>query len=196
MKISRLKKLAGVFLALTVTATTLFAQGRGFRNRVNVYSNVNAGVMSCIDQISGLSEKQVSEITTLEEQQQNVMASLRLQRRSTPYLDEKEQIRKQMDATVENHRNEVMALLSSEQKEQYAKILSQGTLHKYQNPYGRGIYGRRGSGVRQGAFYGNYRNPPGGYYRRGLGRGANTGYYGRGVRNNSWGSRSRRFSNY
>ncbi|MBN1820083.1 MAG: hypothetical protein JXR31_15930, partial [Prolixibacteraceae bacterium] len=200
MKISKLTKLAWVFFALTLATTTVFAQARGFRNRVNVNPNVNNGGMSCIDMISDLSADQKSAIVELENKHQEEMSLLRAERRSTIDLQEKNLIRQEMLETVANHQNEVMALLDNGQKEQYQAIQAQGTLHKYQNPYGRGIYGRVAPGdtlLQEGVYYQGSNN----FYRRGAGRGAygqGQGVYGRGpcgrglnrnIRGNGRGSR-------
>ena len=60
MKTSRLQKFAGAIFALALGTTTLFAQGYGNGNRVN--NNQNG---TCLQQISGLTEKQQTEIQTM-----------------------------------------------------------------------------------------------------------------------------------
>ncbi len=176
MKISKLTKLGGVFFILTLATTTLFAQ-RGFRNR---YYIPDYNVMPCIEQISSLTEDQKTAILKLENLHQEEMAALRGERRSTIDLDEKTRIRKEMLEVREEHLSEVKALLNEEQKAQYEQIQTAGTMHKYQNPWGRGIYGARTANDSIPAFRRDYRNVPPRNYRRGVGPAGNRGWYGRG----------------
>jgi len=187
MKISKLTKLGGVFFILTLAATTLFAQ-RGFRNR---YYIPDYNVMSCINQISSLTEDQKTAILELESLHQEEMAALRAERRSTIDLDEKNRIRKEMLEVREKHLNKVKAVLNEEQKAQYEQIQAAGTMHKYQNPWGRGIYGTRTANDSIPAFRRDYRNVPPRNYGRGMGRRGNRGWYGRG--NDAYGRFYRNF---
>ena len=62
MKISKLHKFAWVFFALALGTTTVFAQGWKNGNRVN---NNKKGM--CLEQISGLTEEQKTQIQGMEE---------------------------------------------------------------------------------------------------------------------------------
>lgn len=176
MKISKLTKLGGIFFILTLATTTLLAQ-RGFRNR---YYMPDYNVMSCIDQISSLTEDQKTAILKLENLHQEEMAALRGERRSTIDPDEKTRIRKEMLEVREEHLSEVKALLNEEQKAQYEQIQAAGTMHKYQNPWGRGVYGNRIANDSVPPYRRYYRNAPPLNYGRGIGRWGNRGRYGRG----------------
>ncbi len=171
MKISKLQKFAGVFFALALGTTTLFAQGYGNGNRGNNYQNG-----TCLEQISGLTEKQQTQIEEMEKSHQEGMAELRNSRRATTNAIEKNEIRGEMLKKVEAHRNEVKNILTEEQQKQYANLQSQR--NNYQ--------GNRGRGQRQ-QFANNNR---GGCQRNGNGYGngyGNNGRNGKGCRGNRGG---------
>jgi hypothetical protein len=176
MKISKMTKIGGVLFILTLATTTLFAQ-RGFRNR---YYLPDYNVMSCINQISRLTEDQKTEIRELEIQHQKEMDALRAERRSTIDLDEKGLIREEMLEVREEHLNQVKKVLNEEQKAQFEQIQSAGTLHKYQNYWGRGLYGYGIANDSVPALRRDYRNVAPQMYGRGMPRRGNRGWNGRG----------------
>lgn len=167
MNISKLSKFAGVFFALAIVTTSLFAQGK--RNINETYAQ-NSQVYSCIDVLPGLTEDQISAITELEEKHQERMAELRNERRSTINFDEKDLIREEMLENLVTHRSEVKKLLNAEQQKEYEILHLQGNNFRnrravYQS--GNGNFQGRG---RQGFSRGNYRG------NRGSGYGAGAGY--------------------
>lgn len=180
MKTSKLIKFAWVFFALALATTTLFAQGWRNWNRANY-----AQSFTCVDVIEGLTDEQIDQILTLENQHQKVMDELRIKRRSTYDALEKNEIRGEMLKKVNAHRESVKKLLNEEQQKQYDLLHAVG--YNYQNRpnvsqgapgyyRGRGMgrgYMRNGNGVGPGR--GNYlRNGGCPYYRqnwRNTGRG-------------------------
>ena len=153
MKISKLQKLAGVFFALALGTTTLFAQGSGNGNRVNNNQNGN-----CLQQISGLTEKQQTEIQTMEQSHQKEMAELRDNRRGTVDAIEKNEIRGEMLKKVQAHQNAVKNLLTADQQKEYDNLHAQR--NNYQGTRGRNhgqqfANNNRGGCQRNGAGYGN-----------------------------------------
>lgn len=140
---NRFKRFAGIFLILTVTAATAFPasyqQGKG-RSR--------AGGVTCVNQVSGLSQDQKNQITTMETEHQSAMNVLREKRRSTTDAAQKDQIRKEMDTEVTTHRSAVRALLNPDQQKQFDQIPRNGG--NQQNSYTQGK-GQRGSGTCNGS---------------------------------------------
>ncbi|MCW0483562.1 Spy/CpxP family protein refolding chaperone [Gaoshiqia sediminis] len=92
---------------------------------VNVQAQ-NVGSLRCLNQISGLTEQQKSEITKLEQAHQQEMTSLRNERRGTTDLATKDAVREKMLAAQSAHRNEVSALLTPEQQQQFASLTASG----------------------------------------------------------------------
>ena len=194
MKSKFFTKLALVMVTVAAVTSASFAQ-RGINANRMINNQVVSTQPTCIDQISDLTDKQITKITALEEKHQAAMDQFRTQRRSTFDAIEKNNIRGKMLAVVESHQNEVKSLLTEEQQKQY------NLLHTYANPnyaQGRQFYGA-GSGNNRafvrGCARGNGSNFAGrgynqnfasrqGYYganvRRGAGR--NTVVYGRGYR--------------
>lgn len=131
MKTNFSLRFAGIFFALLLTTTFAFSgndySGRG-RNRGS-----NA---LCINRISGLTQEQKVQINDLRNNHQTVMDNLRQERRSTTDLNRKDQIGKQMDTQVSNHRNAMRALLNTDQQAQYDRLARNGN----------GEFGRRGNG--------------------------------------------------
>jgi len=113
MKISKLVKLAGVFFALALATTTIFAQGYGNRNNKNWQQEA-----VCLDQISGLTEYQKAKIQELETSHRASMDELRTERRSSANAD-KDEIRNEMLKKVEAHQAEVKNLLNESQQKEY-----------------------------------------------------------------------------
>jgi len=138
MKTSKLKT-ATVFIAFTLIATlTVSAYNGGGRN----YSNNNQSSM-CVNEIPGMSQQQVSAITTLENEHQKAMDQLRSERRSTTSEKEKAEIRIKMIDIRDSHRAEVKKLLTPEQQSAYNTLHANGNNHQYSregNRSGRGNF--------------------------------------------------------
>ena len=126
MKISKLLKFAWAFFALALTTSTIFAQGWRNSNRGNYTQNY-----TCVDALDGLTDKQIDQLTALENQHQKEMAGFRIERRSTTDALEKNEIRGEMLKKVNAHRESVKNLLTLEQQEQYDLLHSAGNY--YQN---------------------------------------------------------------
>ena len=150
MKISKLTKLAWVFFALALTATTLFAQGWRNGNRP-----VNGQKNNCINQLSGLSDEQQTKIDGLNKSHLDAMAQLRTQRQSTTDAIEKSEIRTKMLKNVKAHRDEVKSLLTTEQQKEFDALQQRGN---YGNGRGQGNFQGRGKGNGNCQFAGNYGN--------------------------------------
>ena len=138
MRTSLLNRFAGILLALTVTAgsavSSNYFDGKG-RNR--------AANATCVNRISGLSQDQKNQITALATQHQTAMNELREKRQSTTDMSQKDQIRQQMDAQIESHRNAVKAILNPDQQKQFDQLPRNGGNQGYGK--GNGNQGR-GSG--------------------------------------------------
>lgn len=143
MRTNRIKRFAGIFLALTVTTATAFSasnpQGKG-RNKAN------GG--TCINQISGLSQDQKVQITTMETTHQATMNTLRDKRQATTDATQKDQIRKEMDTEVSTHRSAVRALLNADQQKQFDQIARNGGTQQNFSNQGKG---QRSSGTCNGS---------------------------------------------
>ena len=114
MNFSKLSKLAGVCFALALGTTTLFAQGYRYQNN-RYLSQENA----CLNQISDLTEEQKNKILELESTHQEKMVKLRVERRSTTKIDEKNEIRSRMLNQVDAHQKEVKNMLTESQQKEY-----------------------------------------------------------------------------
>lgn len=166
MKISKLNKLAWVFLALAATTTTLFAQGWRTENRPNKCLNDN-----CINQVSGITDEQKAKIDKLNGAHFEKMAELRKQNQSATDAIEKSEIRTAMLKSVKAHRDEVKSVLTPEQQSQFIAARGNGNgnnrqsgngTHRYRHQKGGGncnsagcnANGRhksgRGNGMRNG----------------------------------------------
>lgn len=148
MKISKLQKFAGVFFALALGTTTLFAQGMGNGNRAFAQNNKR---ITCTDYISGLTDEQVASITELETTHQKMMNELRDKRRATVNWDEKDLIREEMLENVVAHRGKVKKLLTEEQQKEYDMLQLRGNNFRnqragYANGRGYGYGNRQGFG--------------------------------------------------
>ncbi len=126
MKTSKLQKLAWAFFALTLTATSVFSQGRNNGNR-----NLQNQNVLCLEQISDLSEQQKSQIAAMEKSHQESMAEFRVNRRSTSNSIEKTKIREEMLKSVETHQNSVKNLLTENQQKEYDLLHTRG--NNFQN---------------------------------------------------------------
>lgn len=142
MKTNRIKRFAGILLALTVTTSTFSAsylQGKG-RNQTNG--------ATCINRISGLSQEQKDKIISMKTAHQATMNTLRTKRQSTTDVAQKDQIRKEMDTEVASHRNSVRTVLNAEQQEQFDQTPRNAGS---QQNYGNQRKGQRGSGTCNGS---------------------------------------------
>lgn len=131
MKTSFISRFAGILFALALTSGIAFSgndySGRGRNNAANA---------TCVNRISGLTQKQKVQITDLRNNHQNAMNALREQRRSTTDLTQKDQIRKEMDTAVASHKSAVRALLNADQQAQFDQLPRNGN----------GQFGRNGNG--------------------------------------------------
>jgi len=143
MKKNLLNRFAGIFLALIVTAGSAVSS-----NNLESKGRYNTTNAACINQISGLSQDQKDRITAMETQHQSVMNELREKRRSTTDITQKDQIRKQMDEQVGNHRNAVKAILNADQQKQFDQIPRNGGAQNFCNGKGNQT---RGSGICNGS---------------------------------------------
>lgn len=114
MKTSKLKNIAGLFIALILTSGTVFSQGR---NQGNRSQNQN-----CEATIPQLTQEQQAQIQTLRNAHQNSMDELRQNRRSTTNAVQKSEIRTEMLKTVEAHHNAVRSLLNEEQQQNFNQL--------------------------------------------------------------------------
>ncbi|MCG6188210.1 hypothetical protein [Maribellus maritimus] len=169
MKISKLKKFAGVFFALALGTSTLFAQG--WRNGNRAFAQNNERV-TCVNYLPDLTDDQVESITALENKHQEQMDVLRDKRRATANWDEKDIIREEMLENVVAHRMEVKKLLTEDQQKEYELLQLRGNNYRnqrmaYQRGNGAGYgnqqgFARGNRGGSRGAGYGRgyYRNCP------------------------------------
>lgn len=153
MKTSRLSRVAGIFLALTVTAGVAVSS-----NNLDGKGRNSAPQESCIHSISGLSEYQKGRITSMEIKHQSAINALQEKRRSASGKTQKEEIRKQMDAQLETHRKSVTSVLSADQQKQFLQFQTYGANQNTQNKKkgaGKGNGGGKGSGNGSGGGRGN-----------------------------------------
>lgn len=120
-----------------LTSTTVFSQGWGNGNRN--YQNQNG---ECLNRISGLTEKQQTQIQEMEDKHHEGMAEFRTKQRSTNNAIQKSELRTEMLKKVEAHRNSVKKVLTANQQKQYEQ------LHAYRNNGHNQQFanGRRGNG--------------------------------------------------
>lgn len=100
-----------------LTTTTVFAQRHGNGN--SSFQN-QTGV--CLNNISGLTEKQQEQIKKIQNEHQDEMDKLREKRRSTSNAIEKSETRTDMLKKAEAHRNLVKKVLTAEQQKQYDQL--------------------------------------------------------------------------
>lgn len=156
MRTNRMKRFAGLVFALTVATTTAFSgnnQGRHCIARGR-----------CTSQISNLTAEQKEKIGAMQSEHQKQMDQLRTKRRSTTDLSEKTQIRNEMNAENQNHREKVKSLLTPEQQTQFlcgnqgrGKGQGKGSCSGKGQGKGSGKGQGSGSGSGQGMGNGNAR---------------------------------------
>jgi acyl-CoA reductase-like NAD-dependent aldehyde dehydrogenase len=140
MKTQILSKTTLVLFSFIVLSLSAYSIDQRGRNRISTQNNT---YMQCIEQIPGLTDEQVSKITSLNQAHRDAILELRNERRSTVDVAEKTAIRAEMDELVENHRDDVKALLTDEQKEAYEQLL-------VNSQYGNRRYANNNKGSRRG----------------------------------------------
>jgi hypothetical protein len=140
MKTQILSKTTLVLFSFIVLSLSGYSLDQRGRNRI---STPNYTYMQCIEQVPGLTDEQVSKITSLNQAHRDAILELRNERRSTVDLAEKNVIRAEMDELVKNHRDDVKALLTDEQKEAYEQLLAN-------NQYGNRRYANNNKFSRRG----------------------------------------------
>ncbi|MFA6403964.1 MAG: hypothetical protein WCX31_20385 [Salinivirgaceae bacterium] len=144
MKTSRLNRVAGIFLALIVTAQVAVSS----TNLDNKDQNKTHQV-SCINSISGLTEYQKERIIAIEQQNQTIMNDLREKRQSASGKTQKEDIKNQMEKQVESYEFAIKALLSADQQLQFDQYQKNATTKKSSSQNqggGKGKGGGKGNG--------------------------------------------------
>jgi Spy/CpxP family protein refolding chaperone len=141
-------KTVGLAFAMVLMATlnTSAYQGKG-RN-----SNVKNEHTSCVTDIAGLTQSQISDIERMETEHQKVMEQLRTARRATTDEKAKAEVRVKMLTQRDNHRQAVKNLLTPEQKVQYDALHAYNKHQYAQNGNRNGNGNNRGNGNRG---YGN-----------------------------------------
>lgn len=185
MRTNKLRKLVWAFFALTLTTTSVFAQGWRYTNGTNQNQN------NCLNAITSLNEDQKNQILEMEELHQNNMDEMRIKQRSTLDFEKKSEIRNEMTKMVADHRSAVKNLLTPEQQEQYDLLHLNRNYRNQQNFANRGKRNFQGSGQ----FAGNRQ------FNRGNGKMSaqnNTGCRGNGARfannQNNMGRQNARFN--
>ncbi len=143
-------------LALILTVSAVFAQGRRFMNRPGYGMGAGYGFgpgYYCMNFIPGLTEEQQSKISELTVNHQKGMAELAIKQRSTFDITERTEIQSQMLQKVTAHRDEVRNLLNDEQKKQYDLVQGRSM---YGMGYGMGNRGGRGGWGGRGCRYYGY----------------------------------------
>jgi hypothetical protein len=181
MKTINFAKFALVIVIMATVTTTSFGQRW---NNASRFANNQAAFSqpTCVNQITNLTDKQISQITDLEKKHQTEMDKFRTERRSTFDLDEKSALRAEMDKKVFAHQSEVKALLTEDQQNQY------DLLHTYANPnYAQGRqFNGAGAGNNQAFVRGRGQGCNNVAYNRGYNRGMrNNGFVRGGGRGNS-----------
>jgi len=152
MKTSRLNRVAGLCLALILTAGSAVSG-----NNPDGKVRNSAGVQqSCIHSISGLSELQKDKIFAMETQNQTAMNELREKQRSADGKTQKEEIKKQIDKQAETYRNAVTSVLSADQQKQFLQFQANGANQNNQTQkQGMGKGAGHGNGSGKGRGNGN-----------------------------------------
>jgi len=114
MKISSLKKIAGVFLALVLGTSTAFSQGRRCRYPDN--SGTNQRLF--INRIDNLSEKQSTDINTVIKTHQETMSELYKKNQAVADPDQRLANRIEQLQAIRKHRNSIREILTADQKKQ------------------------------------------------------------------------------
>lgn len=150
MKTSRLCRVAGILLALIVTAGVAVSS-----NNPDGKGRNNSSQETCITSISGLSEYQKGRIIAMETQNQTVVNDLKEKQRAASGKTQREEIKKQMETQLEIHRNAVTSVLSADQQKQFLLFQTYGANQNSQNQKqgmgkGKGQGNGSGGGRRNG----------------------------------------------
>lgn len=154
MKTSRLYRVAGILIALTLTSGI----ANSGNNSDGKGKNNGMAQQTCINSISGLSEYQKGRILAMETQNQTVMNELREKQHSADGKTQKEEIKKQMEKQAETHRNAVTSVLSADQQKQFLQFQTNGGIQNNQGQkqgMGKGNGQGKGNGSGRGRGNGN-----------------------------------------
>jgi hypothetical protein len=143
MKTSRLNRFAGLCLALILSVGTAVSS-----NNLDGKGQNKGAQETCLNSVSGLTEYQKERIVSMEVQNQTVMNDLREKQRSASGKTQKKEIKKQMDAQLEIHRNSVTSVLSADQQIQFLQFQTYGS---NQNSQHQKQGGGKGSGKGNGS---------------------------------------------
>jgi hypothetical protein len=143
MKTSRLNRFAGLCLALILSVGTAVSS-----NNPDGKAQNKGAQETCLNSVSGLTEYQKERIVSMEVQNQTVMNDLREKQRSASGKTQKKEIKKQMDAQLEIHRNSVTSVLSADQQIQFLQFQTYGS---NQNSQYQKQGGGKGSGKGNGS---------------------------------------------
>jgi len=121
MGTSRINRVAGIFLALILTAGVAVSS-----NNLDGKNRKNSPQETCVNSISGLSEYQREKIIEIETQNQTIVNELREKQRSASGKTQKEPIKKQMEKQVKTHQNAVTSVLSADQQQQFLQFQDRG----------------------------------------------------------------------
>ena len=156
MNTNRLKRFAGLFIALTVATTTAFSGNNPGRNCANRGT--------CVNQISNLSVEQKEKISSYQVEHKKVMDQLREKCRSTTNLTLKAQTRDEMNSEKQKYQNNIKMSLTPEQQTQFTgsnqsrvKGQANGSCSGNGNRGGKGKGNGRGQGKGQGSRNGSCR---------------------------------------
>jgi hypothetical protein len=150
MKTRRLNRFAGLCLALILTVGSSVSG-----NNPDGKGQHKGSQETCINSVSGLSEYQKERIVSMETKNQTVMNDLREKQRSASGKTQKSDIKKQMDAQFEIHRNAVTSVLSADQQRQFLQFQTYGA---NQNTQYQKQGGGKGSGKGNGSGSGRGNN--------------------------------------
>jgi len=131
-----LKNTVWVFFALILSSTVTVAQNKNGRNN----AETNTG-RSIINQVSGLSEKQVEMIGQVENGYRLTMNDLRTRLQATANVSEKSALRTEMQKVSQSHQTTIKRLLTPDQQKEYNKLLAEnrpGTPRPQAKGQGRG----------------------------------------------------------
>ncbi len=141
---SVLKNMAWVFFALMLSSLLTVAQNKSGRNNTETKSG-----RSIVDQISGLSDKQVEMIGQVEKGYRLTMSDLRTQMQAAKSVSEKSAMRNEMEKVSQSHQTTIKRLLTPVQQKEYNKLLAENRpAAKRSQGKGRGNGSGRGRGMR------------------------------------------------
>lgn len=148
MKISKLKYLAWVFLALIVSSGITNGQNR----KMDKTSAGNANEVNIINNISGLTAQQKEQISQMQNGYQLVMNDLRTQMQNTTDVNQQSALRNEMQEITQSHQNTVKRVLTPSQQKEYNKLLAENRTTNASQGKGKGQ--GKGSGNMRGGGQG------------------------------------------